>query len=85
MGTLDASDSYGLDQYWLLLYQLFLSGDLPSADFDDYIEESGFHDLRDASVSFLRFPIVEDEADHSGSEEDEDSGQSSADDVSVEF
>lgn len=85
VGTIDASDPYGLDQYWLLLYQLFLSGDLPSADFDDYIEESGFHDLRDANVSFLRFPIVEDEADHSASEEDDDSGPSSADDVSAEF
>jgi hypothetical protein len=46
---LDASDHYELDQYWILLYQLFLDGRIGNP----YVDENAFELLRDEGVTFL--------------------------------
>lgn len=48
--SLDVGDCYELDQYWLLLYQLFVEGALASP----YRGEDAFEILRDSGVTFLK-------------------------------
>ena len=47
--SLDPAELYDLDQYWLLLYQLFLDGQLGNL----YSNEEAFPVLREEGVSFL--------------------------------
>ncbi|MBI3404779.1 MAG: RNA-directed DNA polymerase [Acidobacteria bacterium] len=47
--SLDRDDLYEMDQYWLLLYQLFVSGEIPSF----YANEDAFDVLRAGNVSFI--------------------------------
>ena len=47
--SLDHSDLYGLDQYWLLLYELFRDGAISNP----YAGEGAFEILKDEGVSFV--------------------------------
>lgn len=47
--SLDPTDRYDLDQYWLLLYQLFLNGHIGNP----YSDEETFPVLKQEGVSFL--------------------------------
>jgi hypothetical protein len=49
---LDRSDLYELDQYWLLLYELFFAGKIASP----YMGEDAFEVLKSNAVSFLKVP-----------------------------
>lgn len=46
---LDSTDLYELDQYWLLLYHLFLDGRIPNP----YPDEEAFTVMKGSGVSFL--------------------------------
>lgn len=48
--SLDVGDTYGPDEYWLLLYQLFVDGKIPNL----YPEEDGFDILKSENVSFIQ-------------------------------
>lgn len=50
--TLDKSDLYELDQYWVLLYQLFEGGFIGNP----YVGENCFDILKDENVSFTPIP-----------------------------
>jgi Reverse transcriptase (RNA-dependent DNA polymerase) len=54
--ALDRSDLYGLDQYWLLLYELFLDKAIPTP----YAEEDAFEILAAQGVSFVQAPKLVD-------------------------
>ena len=48
--SLDLGDAYGLDEYWLLLYQLFVDGKIAKV----YPNEDGFDILKAENVSFIQ-------------------------------
>ena len=52
--SLDVGDAYGLDEYWLLLYQLFLDGKIPNK----YANEDCFEIMKSDGVSFIQNPAV---------------------------
>lgn len=52
--ALDRSDLYGLDQYWLLLYELFREGKIASP----YEDEDTFESMKDNNVSFLNLTAI---------------------------
>ena len=47
-GALDKTDYYLLDQYWLLLYELFVKGRLPNP----YANDQTFEIMNNAGVRF---------------------------------
>lgn len=49
-GVVDEIDKYELDQYWLLLYELYLDGEIPNP----YVNEPAFAILKAAGVRFLK-------------------------------
>lgn len=51
---LDSSDLYELDQYWLLLYELFRVGAIASP----YKDEDAFDIMKDSSVSFIQSSTI---------------------------
>lgn len=51
--TLDTADLYELDQYWLLLYELYREGKITNP----YADEDAFDILKDNSVSFLSVDV----------------------------
>jgi len=50
---LDKSDLFLLDQYWLLLYQLFFDGKISNPYKDDNDKGEMFNTLKDEEVSFI--------------------------------
>ena len=48
--SLDLGDAYGLDEYWLLLYQLFFDGRIANV----HPNEDGFDILKNSGVSFIQ-------------------------------
>jgi hypothetical protein len=47
--SLDSADLYELDQYWLLLYELYREGKIANP----YADEDAFEIMKDNGVSFL--------------------------------
>ena len=54
VGSLNKSDLYELDQYWVLLYQLFNDGIIENP----YREDKSFDILKDEEVSFTPNQII---------------------------
>ena len=48
--SLDTSEHYDLDQYWLLFYQLYFAGRIGNP----YRDEDAFPTLKNLGVTFLR-------------------------------